>query len=90
MCITGRCSWCQHGAVEAGVNHHDLIAVQELNKGSPLPNREDELVKSTLTRGDLKKLTEAAHDGYLGLHLRNDYRDAVSQMLPVLWEATNA
>ena len=29
MCLSGRCSQCQHDAIKAGINHHDLAAVTE-------------------------------------------------------------
>lgn len=43
MCMSGRCSSCQHAAIDAGINHHDLYAVIQhagrgLRKGEDKPD----------------------------------------------------
>lgn len=43
MCLSGRCSSCQHAAIDAGINHHDLHSVVLHNQsiGRGLRSRDD-------------------------------------------------
>lgn len=44
MCLSGRCSRCQHRAIGAGVDHHDLAAVAASGPGPVSVARQPALV----------------------------------------------
>lgn len=49
MCLSGRCSTCQHEAIDAGINSKDLHAVVEFQKNK-------QVATVTITRDEYEQL----------------------------------
>lgn len=61
MCLSGRCSSCQHSAIDAGINHHDLYSVIRHTQsiGRSLRNPDD---KAPVVVVDITEMTNDRDD----------------------------